>query len=235
MTFSMRRFSAIFRKEVQDFKTNSQSLIMMAMPIFFAILFSRSDNFREVGASTLITMTLVLVGGFIQAMLIAEEKEKSTLRVLMLSPASSIEVLIGKSSLTGVITVTICFINLLILGKLEGNIALLLFIFVLGMLIFTLIGTCIGLIAQNVPQTSTIGLPILMVFLMGDLIAGFVKNEFVTKIVEYLPTRHIGLAVSGVIKGEGFSAITSNLLNITIWLVAVLVITLLVYRKKQMD
>ncbi|MGG0759751.1 ABC transporter permease [Bacillus paramycoides] len=235
MTFSMRRFSAIFRKEVQDFKTNSQSLIMMAMPIFFAIIYSRSDNFREVGASTLITMTLVLVGGFIQAMLIAEEKEKSTLRVLMLSPASSIEVLIGKSSLTGIITVAICFINLLILGKLEGNIALLLFIFVLGMLIFTLIGTCIGLIAQNVPQTSTIGLPILMVFLIGDFIAGFVKNEVVTTIVEYLPTRHIGLAVSSVIKGEDFSAITSNLLNITIWLVAVLVITLFVYRKKQMD
>ncbi|MGN4425614.1 ABC transporter permease [Bacillus cereus group sp. MYBK30-1] len=235
MTFSMRRFSAIFRKEVQDFKTNSQSLIMMAMPIFFAIIYSRSDNFREVGASTLITMTLVLVGGFIQAMLIAEEKEKSTLRVLMLSPASSIEVLIGKSSLTGMITVAICFINLLILGKLEGNFALLLLIFVLGMLIFNLIGTCIGLLAQNVPQTSTIGLPILMVFLIGDFIAGFVKNEVVTKIVEYLPTRHIGLAVSGVIKGEGFSAITSNLLNITIWLVAVLVITLFVYRKKQMD
>lgn len=153
----------------------------------------------------------------------------------MLSPASSIEVLIGKSSLTGIITVAICFINLLILGKLEGNIALLLFIFVLGMLIFTLIGTCIGLIAQNVPQTSTIGLPILMVFLIGDFIAGFVKNEVVTKIVEYLPTRHIGLAVSSVIKGEDFSAITSNLLNITIWLVAVLVITLFVYRKKQMD
>ncbi|MGE6401753.1 ABC transporter permease [Bacillus cereus] len=235
MTFSMRRFSAVFRKEVQDFKTNSQSLIMMAMPIFFAILYSRSDNFREVGASTLITMTLVLVGGFIQAMLIAEEKEKSTLRVLMLSPASSIEVLIGKSSLTGIITVAICFINLLILGKLEGNIALLLFIFVLGTLMFTLIGTCIGLIAQNVPQTSTIGLPILMVFLIGDFIAGFVKNEVVTKIVEYLPTRHIGLAVSGVIKGEGFSAITSNLLNITIWLVAVLAITLFIYKKKQMD
>lgn len=34
MTFSMRRFSAIFRKELQDFKTNSQTLIMMAMPVF---------------------------------------------------------------------------------------------------------------------------------------------------------------------------------------------------------
>lgn len=153
----------------------------------------------------------------------------------MLSPASSIEVLIGKSSLTGLITVAICFINLLILGKLEGNFAILLLIFVLGMLIFNLIGTCIGLLAQNVPQTSTIGLPILMTFLLGDLIGMFVKNEVVTKMIGYLPTRHIGLAVSSVIKGEGFSAIASNLLNITIWLVAVLVITLFIYRKKQMD
>lgn len=153
----------------------------------------------------------------------------------MLSPASAIEVLIGKSSLTGLITVAICFINLLILGKLEGNFALLLLIFVLGMLIFNLIGTCIGLLAQNVPQTSTIGLPILMTFLLGDLIGMFVKNEVVTKIIDYLPTRHIGLAVSSIIKGEGFSAIASNLLNITIWLVAVLVITLFIYRKKQMD
>lgn len=76
MTFSMRRFSAIFRKELQDFKTNSQTLIMMAMPVFFAILFSRADNFREAGAGTLTAMALVMVGGFVQAMLIAEEKEK---------------------------------------------------------------------------------------------------------------------------------------------------------------
>lgn len=235
MTFSMRRFSAMFRKELQDFKTNSQTLIMLLMPLVFSVLFSRSDNMREVGANSLTAMALVMVGGFVQAMLIAEEKEKNTLRVLMLSPASPIEVLIGKSSLTGMITVAICFINLLILGKLEGNFALLLLIFVLGMLIFNLIGTCIGLLAQNVPQTSTIGLPILMIFLFGDLIGMFVKNEVVTKIIDYLPTRHIGVAVSSVIKGGGFSAITSNLLNIIIWLVAVLVITLFVYRKKQMD
>lgn len=76
MTFSMRRFSAIFRKEVQDFKTNSQTLIMLVMPLVFSVLFSRSDNMREVGASTLTAMALVMVGGFVQAMLIAEEKEK---------------------------------------------------------------------------------------------------------------------------------------------------------------
>ena len=41
MTFSMRRVSAIFRKEVQDFKTNSQVLLMVSLPIIFAFIFSR--------------------------------------------------------------------------------------------------------------------------------------------------------------------------------------------------
>ena len=58
------------------------------------------------GTTTLTAMALVMVGGFVQAMLIAEEKEKHTLRVLMLSPASSVEVFLGKSLLTaGLITV----------------------------------------------------------------------------------------------------------------------------------
>ncbi|MRA75947.1 ABC transporter permease, partial [Bacillus thuringiensis] len=36
MTFSMRRVSAIFRKEVQDFKTNSQVLLMAFLPIILS-------------------------------------------------------------------------------------------------------------------------------------------------------------------------------------------------------
>ena len=35
MTFSMRRVSAIFRKEVQDFKTNSQVLLMAFYQLYF--------------------------------------------------------------------------------------------------------------------------------------------------------------------------------------------------------
>ena len=47
MTFSMRRVSAIFRKEVQDFKTNSQVLLMVSLPIIFAFIFSRFGKDRQ--------------------------------------------------------------------------------------------------------------------------------------------------------------------------------------------
>ena len=235
MTFSMRRLSAILRKEVQDFKSNSQVLMMIGFPLLFAIIYGQAEEFREMAANLTVVMALVFIGGFVQAMMIAEEKEKHTLRVLMLSPASSAEVLIGKSLLTGIMTIVVCFTNLLILDKLEGNFVLLLFIFVLGTILFNLIGTCIGLLAQNVPQTSLIGMPILFIFLLADLLELFVKSESLKKALQYLPTKSVGEAMNSVMQGKGFSAISGNILNISIWLAVALVISLIVYRKKQID
>lgn len=231
----MRRFSAILRKEVQDFKSNSQVLMMLVLPIFMAFLYSRMGQMQGGAVSLTTIMSLVFIGGFVQAMMIAEEKEKHTLRVLMLSPASAFEVLIGKSALTGIMTVAVCFINLFILDKLEGNIALLLLIFVFGTILFTLIGTCIGLLAQNVPQTSIIGMPILFFFFLADLLEMLVKNESIKTAFQYLPTKNISEAISSIMKGEGFSAISNNVLNVTIWLVAALIISLFIYKKKQLD
>ena len=41
MTFSMRRFSAIFRKEVQDIKANASVLVMAALPLVFLLFINR--------------------------------------------------------------------------------------------------------------------------------------------------------------------------------------------------
>ncbi len=76
MTFSMRRVSAIFRKEIQDFKTNSQVLLMAFLPIILSFLFSRFGVGKEMLGITTITAFL-FVAGFVQSMVIAEEKEKT--------------------------------------------------------------------------------------------------------------------------------------------------------------
>ena len=54
---------------------------------------------------------MVVVGSFVQCSLIAEEKEKNTLRGLMLSPASTLEILGGKSLLSLIATMTIVVIG----------------------------------------------------------------------------------------------------------------------------
>ncbi|PEE65635.1 ABC transporter permease [Bacillus thuringiensis] len=234
MTFSMRRVSAIFRKEVQDFKTNSQVLLMAFLPIILSFLFSRFGVGKEMLGITTITAFL-FVAGFVQSMVIAEEKEKHTLRVLMLSPASSVEVLLGKSILTACLTLGICIVNLFILDQFIGNLLLLGFIFLCGTILFIVIGTMIGLLAASVPQTSIIGMPILMTMYLAVQFEPMVENKVIKTMIGYLPTSHIVKALNSLVGGAGFSGISGHVLNVAIWLIIALIACLIVYKKKQMD
>lgn len=230
----MRRVSAIFRKEVQDFKTNSQVLLMAFLPIILSFLFSRFGVGKEMLGITTITAFL-FVAGFVQSMVIAEEKEKHTLRVLMLSPASSVEVLLGKSILTACLTLGICIVNLFILDQFSGNLLLLGFIFLCGTILFIVIGTMIGLLAASVPQTSIIGMPILMTMYLAVQFEPMVENKVIKTMIGYLPTSHIVKALNSLVGGAGFSSISGHVLNVGVWLIIALIACLIVYKKKQMD
>ena len=234
MTFSMRRVSAIFRKEVQDFKTNSQVLLMAFLPIILSFLFSRFGAGKEMLGITTITAFL-FVAGFVQSMVIAEEKEKHTLRVLMLSPASSVEVLLGKSILTVCLTLGICIVNLFILDQFSGNLLLLGFIFLCGTILFIVIGTMIGLLAASVPQTSIIGMPILMTMYLAVQFEPMVENKVIKTMIGYLPTAHIVKALNSLVGGAGFGSISGHVLNVAVWLIISLFVCLIVYKKKQLD
>ena len=234
MTFSMRRVSAIFRKEVQDFKTNSQVLLMASLPIIFAFIFSRFGQ-GSAGVGIITLMSCIFVAGFVQSMVIAEEKEKYTLRVLMLSPASSVEVLLGKSILTACLTLCICIVNLFILDQFSGNLVLLGFIFLSGTILFIIIGTTIGLLADSVPQTSLIGMPILMTMYLAVQFEPMVENKVIKTMIEYLPTSHMAKAINSLVEGAGFSSISGHVLNVGVWLIISIIACLIVYKKKQMD
>ncbi|PGX26759.1 ABC transporter permease [Bacillus cereus] len=234
MTFSMRRVSAVFRKEVQDFKTNSQVLLMAFLPIILSFLFSRFGAGKEMLGITTITAFL-FVAGFVQSMVIAEEKEKHTLRVLMLSPASSVEVLLGKSILTACLTLGICIVNLFILDQFSGNLLLLGFIFLCGAILFIVIGTMIGLLAASVPQTSIIGMPILMTMYLAVQFEPMVENKVIKTMIGYLPTSHIVKALNSLVGGTGFGSISGHVLNVAVWLIISLFVCLIVYKKKQLD
>ena len=61
----------------------------------------------------------------------------------MLSPASSVEVLLGKSLLTSGLTMVICIANLFILDQLNINLPLVGLIFLCGTILFIVLGTMI--------------------------------------------------------------------------------------------
>src|SRR5699024_12795497 len=70
-------------------------LIILRPPSSTLFPYTRSSDLEA--HYLIINLTLVAVAFFVQSALIAEEREKNTLRGLMLSPATIPEILSGKS------------------------------------------------------------------------------------------------------------------------------------------
>ncbi|RAV10790.1 ABC transporter permease [Paenibacillus contaminans] len=234
MTFSTKRFTAILSKEWKDAMKNPQILLLAAMPVMFAFLYSKMDGGIEALIFPIL-LALSMTGAFVQANMISEEKEKHTLRVLMLSPASTSEVLLGKSALTTLLTFIVVagcvFISDIQLAGL-GFIAIML---LLSLVMFIAIGTIIGLVSRTVSETSITGLPVLLIFVMAPAFAPMLKQPLVSSAVRFLPTQHFMDAVIKLSQGVSVASMYSHLVNIVIWAALSLVVCYIVYGKKRFD
>ena len=234
MKFSLKRVSAIVRKEYMDLMKNYQITIMLAVPPVYAAIFLRLGAEGAEIARTCIMMALLMVGMFIQANMISEEKEKDTLRGLMLSPASVGDVLAGKSFITFILTAAVCTFCLA-LANISMNISLMVLVICIGILLFISMGTLIGLIAQSVSALNTIIVPVMFFLMFGSMFAESVDNEVIRTILMNLPTTHIMKSVTSVIEGKAISELTTPLLVMTGWFLCLVVASVIVYRKKNMD
>lgn len=104
MTFSWKRVNAIFVKDYKDFSRNMAVSIIIFFPPVLAALYSRMGTSSIESIYMIFNMGFAMVAAFVQSCLIAEEKEKNTLRGLMLSPATTTEILSGKSLLSFLLT-----------------------------------------------------------------------------------------------------------------------------------
>ena len=112
---------------------------------------------------------------------------------------TSIDVVSGKSNrsyfrekcINCIFVLASSFISLVILDTFKGNIGMLVIIILIGTLLCVVLGTIVGLLSQNIAQTSILGLPILIIFIMGPMLQEMVKNEFIIKVVNLLPTNHV--------------------------------------------
>ena len=243
MTFSWKRIGAIVQKGLRDFFRNAQVLAMVFMPIVFAFVFSKIPvSPHEESESTVIVllampilMALTMTGAFVQAMIIAEEKEKHTLRTLMLTPATSAEVLFGKSFISTVLTFVTIVVCVIASGQSISAPLLFFTITVINIILFVALGTVMGLLSKSLQETSVIGLPVMFIFLMGPMFAPMIDINWLMTIVSYLPTHHFMEGVESLHQGGGLSDIGGNLLNMSIWVVVVIVLSLFVYRKRRFD
>lgn len=241
MTLSWKRLSAIMQKEWKDFLRNAQVLVMVLMPVIFAFVFSKIpvDAGEEAEAYIFLVMpvlmALTMTGAFVQAMMIAEEKEKNTLRVLVLSPATSVEVLLGKSVLSFALTLLTIGGCVAVSGQTIGAPLLFFTMSILSVIVFVALGTVIGLISKSLQDTSITGLPIMFLFLMGPIFSPMLNIDWLTTVLNIFPTQHFMDGSEQLFQGGSFSDVKAHMLNIGIWMVGAFIVSFLVYRKKRFD
>lgn len=240
MRESAKRINAIFVKELQDIKTNTNVIFMFFIPILFTLVYKyfmpsdMPDNYRNtfsIGFGLL--FLAIMIGMYLPSMIIAEEKEKGTLEVLMLSPSSPIEIFAGKGLLTFVLMLVTMFVILFISGNGFANIGIILASSVLTFIVCIFIGMIVGILAPNQMSTGIIGLPIYLIFMMLPWLA--MVNNNLKKISNVLPTaQYMKILDMTFTKNTGFVQILPHLGAIAGSILIVFAILLLVYNKKWM-
>ncbi|TQR43868.1 ABC transporter permease [Paenibacillus popilliae] len=236
MTFSINRVSAMIQKEWKDALKNQMLLITAALPLIFAFMFSKGE--ASDGATFLmmpVNMALLMTCLFVQSMIVAEEKEKHTLRVLMLSPAKPIEVLLGKSAISIFLTVCALVATFLIANTPGLPLVGLIMLIVPSLIMYVAFGTLTGLLSRTMMETSFVGMPLMIIFLMGPMFKSIFNSSLVNTIVDYLPTSQLSAAAEKLWDGQGISSILIHTGIISIWMAAAIIITLIVYRSKRYD
>lgn len=241
MTFSFKRIAAIAVKELQDFKTNINILIMYIIPIMIAYIYDKLIPSMPEGFALMfgLLFLVVLVGMYVPSMMIAEEKEKKTLSVLLLSPATPVEIFIGKGLLTFV-SILVSMVVLILISSGNGF-AHWDVIFVGGVLttIFCiLLGIIVGLLSKDQMATGVVGTPIYMALLLIPML-GSMGSSTLNKIAKIFPTYYYNdmlyLALSG---HEGHKTLLDMMPQVGILFGSIIValgLLVFVYRKKGLE
>lgn len=161
--------------------------------------------------------------------IISEEKEKNTLRMLMMSNVKPYEYLLGVGSYVWLL----CMIGSLVMGIGGGyeKEALVYFMMVMaiGMLMSTLMGAAIGVLSKNQMSATSISVPIMLVVAFLPMLSMF--NEKIGSVSRFVYSQQINNLMA---KLGDFNVDAENIWVMAINVVVIISVFGVAYRKSQL-
>ena len=235
MNVSLKRIQAIIVKDYKEFSRNYAISVMILFPLLFAFMY-RSDGAEQATMyAFVINFSLAMLTSFVQACLIAEEKERNTLRSLMMTPASMLDVLIGKSALVFIISAGVLALSTYIFGYDTSNMMVLVAAIGMSILLYTAVGTICGLYSKTLIEASLSIFPVLIIFTMGPFALVFEEDYPFVKVLRYLPSSQLSELLNALEIGAAADELVTHLVIISIWAIVLTVISFVLYKKRLMD
>ena len=187
----MRNIGVIIKKQIKDTLKNKTVLIQFVMFPVLTLVFENAINIPDMPELFFTKLFSVMYMGMAPlvavASIIAEEKEKNTLRVLTMANVKAWEYLAG----IGIYVWTICMAGAGAMATTlsSGDIPFYLGVMAAGFIISIAIGACIGIIASNQMVATSLSLPVMLIFSFMPMLAMF--NDKIEKVAGIFYTQQI--------------------------------------------
>lgn len=243
MSISFKRVAALFSKEFKDFTKNLNVFMICFLPILLTLFNANlqgdslqgQDGPKMFMLANGVNVNLMLVAVSVMAILISEEKEKNTMRTLMLSSVSPFEFLAGKALLLFIVTTISNIAIYSIIGLDIQFLPAYLLITTLVAISMLIIGSTIGLLSPNQMATGVLATPIAIFFMFIPILAQTNSNKIFRYAALTLPTYNLQLVLDRIIHGLPIDLLSREILIIIGWIGLSLIVFTYAYRKKGLD
>ena len=199
MTLHMNKIAAIAQVKTRACM-GKNCIIMPIFAIGFTAVMRILYNNMDMGSSAPIemlnayvlsmglVMNLGMTGIYCPCLLLAEEKEKNTLRVLMTSSVNGLEFFLGSILPVFIVTAIINFLLMPISGYMisGSDLAVFALVSILSSLTSCIIGMLLGIFAKNQVSAGTIITPVVLIFMLIPMFANMIEE--LSKISRFLFT-----------------------------------------------
>lgn len=228
----MRNIGVIIKKQIKDTLKNKTVLIQFVMFPVLTLIFEHAINVPNMPDLFFTKLFSVMYMGMAPltsvAAIIAEEKEKNTLRVLTMANVRAWEYLAG----IGIYVWTICMAGAGIMATTlpSGDIPFYLGIMAAGFIISIAVGACIGIIASNQMAATSLSLPVMLIFSFIPMLALF--NDKIEKIAAVFYTQQIR-EILGSMSFDGIG--TKNLIVFAVNAILAVSLFFVAFKRKGLE
>lgn len=196
----MKNIAAVFNKQIKDTKKNKTVLIQFIMfPVMTIIMNSavKIDNMPKNFFTELFSVMYIGMAPLVSsASIVSEEKEKGTLRALLMAGVKPSEYLAGVGSYIWLA----CMLGSLIM-VFSGDYApeiipCFLAVMAVGFVFPLIIGTCVGVSAGSQMAATSVSVPLMMAFSFLPMLAMF--NQKVEIVAKFTYTQQIQVLLANI-------------------------------------
>jgi len=193
----------------------------------FSDIGARMSSVAVYGTSALIVLAIIL-SGMVIGLNIVEEKESQTMSALSVSPMRRMEFILGKSLIGLLLPVAETIIVLWAAGITDINLVMILAMTVASSLVAIIMGFLMGVLSSN--QIAAIAnMKFLLLIVSASFIGAVVLPENLQVFLYWSPMYWSTIGLTEIVVN---SAGWGNILQYTLWIIALTIIIFFIFRRK---